>query len=590
MFRSLHIVLLFCLLASGMNTAFAATVQLPQSGQTLCYDTNGNVITCSGTGQDGAKMTGAPWPNPRFSDNGDGTLTDNLTGLIWLKNANCTDKVGGVVGDYLLWDDALTWSNSLASGSCGLSDGSHAGDWRLPNINELRSLVNSGFNEETCSGVPCVGVYDWLNAQSFSNVQPYYYWSSTSYAGYGVYAWYVIMSDGSVDVSMGDKTTNYYNVWPVRGQSGSFGNLVIPQSGQTLCYDTSDDVITCSGTGQDGRRWRVLRGPFTNNGDGTVTDNLTGLIWLKNAECTGTLGGVVNIGFLTWANALTWSNSLVSGACGLSDGSHAGDWRLPNREELESLFDFGFVNPAVSNTAGTGQWSPDTPFDNVQSGGDYWSSTTDASNTPNAWYVYAYEGVMGSDAKSVTFYVWPVRGGQSGPFANLTISKSGAGTGTVASNPAGIYCGILYSPCSMQFTLNQVVTLAATPATGGSIFSGWSGDPGCTAGIVTMSADEACTATFNLCAATSIAMTGSSALYGSITAAYVGASSTDVIKVIASNQQENLVFSSKNITLQGGYDCAFSEPPTSFTTITGSLIISGGSLSIGEGEIRIQSL
>jgi hypothetical protein len=77
-------------------------------------------------------------------------------------------------------------------------------------------------------------------------------------------------------------------------------------------------------------------------------------------------------------------------------------------------------------------------------------------------------------------------------------------------------------------------------------------------------------------------MTSSSALFGSITAAYAGAASTDTIEVVASNQQEDLVLSGKNITLQGGYDCAFTEPPISFTTITGSLIISGsGSISIG---------
>ena len=73
--------------------------------------------------------------------------------------------------------------------------------------------------------------------------------------------------------------------------------------------------------------------------DGTVTDHLTGLIWLKNAGCfTPAL----------FAAALTDANQLASGACGLTDGSKAGDWRLPNINELESMVDVSESNPALS--------------------------------------------------------------------------------------------------------------------------------------------------------------------------------------------------------------------------------------------------
>ena len=67
----------------------AATVQLPKTGQTTCYGgTSGaTVIPCTGTGQDGELQTGLAWPNPRFTDNGDQSVTDNLTGLIWTKDA-----------------------------------------------------------------------------------------------------------------------------------------------------------------------------------------------------------------------------------------------------------------------------------------------------------------------------------------------------------------------------------------------------------------------------------------------------------------------------------------------------------------------
>ena len=73
----------------GTNVSFADTVKLPETGQEICYDSAGNVIACEGTRQDGDIRAGVPWPTPRFADNDDGTITDNLTGLMWLKDANC---------------------------------------------------------------------------------------------------------------------------------------------------------------------------------------------------------------------------------------------------------------------------------------------------------------------------------------------------------------------------------------------------------------------------------------------------------------------------------------------------------------------
>ena len=78
----------------------------------------------------------------------------------------------------------------------------------------------------------------------------------------------------------------------------------------------------------------------------------------------------------------------------------AGAWRLPNVKELESLIDFGQVNPALP---------PGHPFSGVQSN-NYWSSTSLGFNPIGAWGVRLVDGVLGS--KPNTFYVWPVRGGQ----------------------------------------------------------------------------------------------------------------------------------------------------------------------------------
>jgi hypothetical protein len=139
----------------------------------------------------------------RFTDNSNGTVTDNLTGLIWLKNANCTETVGGITGGLNTWADALTFCNNLASRNCGLTDGSAAGDWRLPNRNEMNSLIDSSrFNLALPAGHP------------FNNVQADYYWSATTYSYNTSSAWHLYLNDGNVDYY--DKTYTDC-VWPVRG-------------------------------------------------------------------------------------------------------------------------------------------------------------------------------------------------------------------------------------------------------------------------------------------------------------------------------------------------------------------------------------
>jgi len=110
---------------------------VPRTGQSTCYNAGGTQIDCPNTGQDGDKLAGVAPPVPRFVDNGNGTVTDKLTGLIWLKNANCFGTK--------TWQQALDSANNLANGQCSLTDGSTVGQWRLPNVKELQSLINFGF-------------------------------------------------------------------------------------------------------------------------------------------------------------------------------------------------------------------------------------------------------------------------------------------------------------------------------------------------------------------------------------------------------------------------------------------------------------
>jgi hypothetical protein len=181
------------------------------------------------------------------------------------------------------------------------------------------------------------------------------------------------------------------------------------QTGQTVSYYPGDD-----GYYKKGVAWPVPR--FTNNDDGTVTDNLTGLIWLKDASCKSFFSGD-NTGAndRNWSMAVTAANSLASGHCGLSDGSAAGDWRLPNAFELVSLIHWGFWNPALPNTAGTGQITQGDPFLNVVTAGQcfYFTSTTylfhNDPQTGEAWTVPMSSGGIVDKLKAESYYVWPVR-------------------------------------------------------------------------------------------------------------------------------------------------------------------------------------
>ena len=122
----------------------------------------------------------------RFTDNGDDTVTDNNTKLIWSKNANLCGKKK--------WQDAMDYCSGLTI--AGKSD------WRLPSLSELKSIVDgSQTNPPLTLGHP------------FMNVQSMFYWTSTPRAIYTAYKYIVTMSVGSTGFAPRD--LEYY-VWPVR--------------------------------------------------------------------------------------------------------------------------------------------------------------------------------------------------------------------------------------------------------------------------------------------------------------------------------------------------------------------------------------
>jgi len=140
---------------------------------------------------------------------------------------------------------------------------------------------------------------------------------------------------------------------------------------------------------------------FADCGNGTVTDTLTGLILLRDANC---------FGLTNFVNANGLAASLADGQCGLTDASSPGDWRLMTKEEWEGLLKPSCpIFPDLPNTPGTGcysagpQWAVGVELTN------YWSSVTYGPNPILAWNGIISNGTVNTSNKGASGYVWPVR-------------------------------------------------------------------------------------------------------------------------------------------------------------------------------------
>ena len=159
-----------------------------------------------------------------------------------------------------------------------------------------------------------------------------------------------------------------------------------------------------------GNNVRAVRGGslnniFVDNNDGTITDNSTGLMWEK-------LTGAITY---TWDQAKAYCDNLSLGG--------KSDWRLPTRNELQTLVDYGRYNPAINTT-----FFPDALAS------DYWSSTTYAYGADKAWHVYFGSGYVYGIEKFFKFYVRAVRAGQCSASSSSTTTTTSGGTTTTTTS------------------------------------------------------------------------------------------------------------------------------------------------------------
>jgi len=352
---------------------------LARTGQTTSY----------ASGDDVSALQGLAWPGTRFTDNADGTVTDHLTGLVWLKDAGCMSPSA--------WASALAAANQLASGACGLSDGSTPGQWRMPNANELESLIDIS---QVSPAVPA--------AHPFTNITlANAYWSSTTYMALTANAMAIRFTDGrwinGADAGDGGfsnaKATTANSLWAVK--SGAAGAVQLLATGVYAgvgggSFGAGDDASLELGAPLTASR-------FIDKGDGTLADTMTGLTWLKKADCI----------HQPWAGALNAVNGLASGQCGLTDGSTAGQWRLPNRAEMLSLSDRAPTFPQASyfngQYQGNGTVNGPVIFGNFIVSDYYWTSSTSAADVSQAWSVYSCDFGVYNIAKTDLRYALAVR-------------------------------------------------------------------------------------------------------------------------------------------------------------------------------------
>ena len=292
---------------------------LPKTGQENIYHHPAE----NDLGDDGAVQAGYPTGSRRnlaFQDNGDGTVTDLASGLMWQKGNSSNQDFAGLSGQ-MTWEEAFDYVENMNSTS-------YAGknDWRLPNIKELASVLNLD------TWAPAS--YSILDGTQASN-----YWSSTSLQIQGEQKTYCLgFNEAYIRYVHPDSTQKQF-VRAVRSYLPGSGTYGYPKSGQNQVfhqgggYDLGDDGVTQSG-------YPLTGFSYMTNGDGTVRQAATGLIWQQSDSSSQTFGG--------FSGPLTWEDSF-SYIAQMNAQTFAGynDWRMPNYLELVSLLDFGYFWPII---------------------------------------------------------------------------------------------------------------------------------------------------------------------------------------------------------------------------------------------------
>ena len=348
------------------DTGSAVTLPTPDlpfdivdTGQVDCYDDAAS-IGCPAAGEDfygqDAQYAGNA---PSYTDNGDGTVTDNVSGLMWQQRPD-RDGDGDIdATDKVTYDEAVAGASTLSLGGYD--------DWRLPTIKELYSLIDfSGIDPSGFEGTDTSGLTPFIDTSYFD-----FAYGDTN-AGERIIDAQYASSNLYVANTANDGGRTLFGVNFADGRIKGYG-LTLFNREKTFF------VIYVRGNTSYGEN------DFVDNGDGTVTDNATGLMWAQNDSDIG----------LDWREALAWVQARNA-------ESYLGytDWRLPNAKELQGIVDYS-RSPDTSNSAAIDARFNTTYIVDEAGASDfpmYWSNTTHANYTdkPGTYAVYvAFGRAMG---------------------------------------------------------------------------------------------------------------------------------------------------------------------------------------------------
>jgi hypothetical protein len=326
--------------AVGEATTGASYV-IVDTGQMTCYDDRTEIACPS----EGAAFYGqdAQYADarPSYRDNGDGTVSDLNTGLMWQQSPDFNGDGQIDYGDKKTYQVALRDAGTFTLAGYD--------DWRLPTIKELYSLI------------------DFTGASGAGRAVPYI---DTTYFEFA----YGDASAGERDIDAQFASSTLYVSTVMSGQQAMFG--VNFADGRIKGYGIDSTPHSAGG-----KAFYVLyvRGntsyginDFIDNGDGTITDRATGLTWLRS-DSGAFNAGPYGDGSLNWGEALGWCEGL--------EYAGYGDWRLPNAKELQSIVDYT-RSPDTTNSAAIDPLFQATLLPNgINNSGQpnyayYWSSTT----------------------------------------------------------------------------------------------------------------------------------------------------------------------------------------------------------------------